>query len=119
MSPIPPSTGYRRGSPDAANTPVDDPWYDRYRVRILRLPVTRRAVRMAASLASAPASVKNALVMPGGVTRASISPTSARISVTMNGDTNATLAICSATAAAPGGRRGRCSTHMAMELKSM
>ncbi len=74
---------------------------------------------MATSLASAPARVKNALDRPGGVTRASVSPTSARTAETMNGDMNETRSICSLTAAPTRGSPWPMFTHMAIELKSM
>ena len=55
-------------------------------------------MRIATSLASAPARVKKQVDMPGGVTSASLAATRARTSVAMKGDTNETLASWAATA---------------------
>ena len=48
------SANPRRGSPVAPSVAAEPPWYERYCVMILCLPVYRRARRIAASLASPP-----------------------------------------------------------------
>ena len=75
-------------------------------------------MRIAVSLASAPALVKKALFRPGGVIRASSRPSRPRAAVACCGTMNGSSASCSPMACATRGSAWPMLTFMACELKS-
>ena len=78
------------------------PWYERYRVNTLRLPVCRRAMRTACSLASAPPLVKNTRFSSPGV----------RSAISRAASERASFACCGATVHSFGGLLLNCRHHL-------